>query len=232
VKIAVFGMMLSALAAQDDCSGPGSLSAANIRPGDGGVYVATSGGADGGEIFWPTAALPGGRQLRDLPSKDTLCMLYPGDWSDQTSYPKFIGTWIGDIKSTALLGPPMSSAEYTDDTTARLNYTYHKPNSADQVVTISLTFERLIVVEAKGAELHSDGTASKGRPWPSPYFLSGITAGGLSGAFYNGSPNNLECWDPFLRVSSGYQWTPCPWCKQVVVDYVPCDADPPSLCFL
>lgn len=229
MKLAMFAVFMAALAGEDDCSGPGSLSAADIRPGDGGIYVPTAG--DGGEIFWPTAKLPDGRQVRDLPSKKTLCTLFPGDRSDQSLYPKAYGLWIEDIKNMELLGAPAPNSEYTDETTGRLNYTYRKPNTQDQVVTISLTFERLVVVEMSGADLLADGTAVKGNPWPAPYFLSGITAGGLAGVFNDGSPNSLECWDPFLRESRSYHWNPCTWCKQPFVDYVPCVTDPATDCF-
>lgn len=229
MKLAAISVLLAALATEDECGAPGSLSAADIRPGDGGIYVPTTG--DGGEFFWPTADLPDGRQVRDLPSQRTLCTLFPGDESDQSLYPSGFGLWIEDVKNRSLLGAPAPNSEYTDETTARLNYTYRKPNTNDQVVTISLTFERLVVVDMEGAELRGDGAAVKGHPWPAPYFLSGITAGGLAGVFYQGSPNSLECWDPFLRESQSYHWIPCTWCKQPFADYVPCITDPATDCF-
>jgi hypothetical protein len=229
MKLAVIGVVLAALAADNECGGPGSLSSADIRPGDGGIYIPTTG--DGGEIFWPTADVPDGRQVRALPTQRTLCTLFAGDESDQSLYPRGFGLWIEDVKNGSLLGAPEPNSEYTDETTARLNYTYRKPNTDDQVVTLSLAFERLVVVERAGADILADGTALKGNPWPAPYFLSGITAGGLAGVFYSGSPNSLECWDPFLRESQSYRWIPCAWCKQPYEDFVPCVADPATDCF-
>lgn len=229
MKLAVMGVVLAALAGDDECGGPGSLSTADIRPGDGGVYIPTTG--DGGEIFWPTADLPDGRTVRALPNKKTLCMLFPGDWNKQNLYPDEIGMWIEDVKRPALLGPPEPNSEYTDETTARLNYTYRKPNTDDQVITLSLSFERLVVVDTVGAELEEGNAALKGHPWPAPYFLSGVTAGGLSGVFHNGSPNSLECWDPFLRESQSHRFTPCTWCKVPGIDFAPCFTDPATDCF-
>ncbi len=200
---------------------PYDVEEAGVTPGDGGVWV----GEPDARVFLQTDDLSV-RPTRVLPNMKTLCMLYPGDLNDNNDYPLTQGIWIEDIINPSFLGPPSEDADYRAVDSAQLRYTYQKPGSAlpegAELVSLSLSFEKVVVVDAQGAKLWGDGKAMNGQPWPQPYFLNGISVQGM---------NSLECWDPFLRTSSAYHYTLCPWCASLGEQFIQCKQERAEDCF-
>lgn len=216
---AVIGLMMLAMQDTGSCD-PASLEAAGITPGDGGVWVA----AEGGATFIPaTSELPGGEQLKDLPPMEILCQLLAGDWNMKNDYETRQGIWIVNIEDERLLGPAAPGAKYIGTDGAQLRYSYRKPGTTDQKVSIAMGFERMLVVSAMGAELFGDGSAMRGHPWPDPWFLNRIEAQGLD--------VQPLCWDPFLRNSTEYHSVSNDWCANIGKDFVECENEDPKQCF-
>lgn len=200
---------------------PQDLSSANIVPGDGGVWVPNN---DGGVTFIDPGDSPLDTEvLPDLPPMEVLCTLFAGDYHEKNDYGRENGTWIGDIQDERFLGKPAANAKYIGRDTANLRYTYRKPGTADERVSVSMGFEQILTVEKEGAEVYAGNSALKGHPYPEPWFLNRIEAQGLE--------EQPLCWDPFLRHSTEYHWLPCDWCAKVGREFLICVNEDAVECF-
>lgn len=225
--ITITALLTMGQTAPESCD-PTALEAADIRPGDGGVWIS---GLDA--AFIPDLTPPGERPLPELPPMETLCMLFPGDVSQRSDdYGSDVGTWIVDVQDSRFLGQPAPDAKYAGAESANLRYTYRKPGSGEHQVSLTMTFEKLPMVQLEGSERDDsatlrleDGTifpagalARRGEPLTDPYFLTRVDAQGLD--------EQPLCWDPFLRYSTEYHWLPCDWCGQIGRDFLMCFGDP------
>lgn len=164
--------------------------AAGLVAVDGG-YVYGDGDA---QVFLPTA-VDGGFYGPDIlpspPTRETLCKLYIGDYTDMTQYPHRFGTWIVDAKR--FFGPPPRNGQTLGDTDAKLSYLWSGDD--DEPAGITLSFEYVALnVEANG------GGAWSNRHLENSYFLNGIQLRG--GDF-------LDCWRWLINEPGR---TPCPDC--------------------
>lgn len=211
--------------APESCD-PTALEAADIRPGDGGVWVGS-----GDAAFIPLDEVPtppGTKPLPPLPPMDLLCMLYPGDMTQRSDYESIPGTWIIDVQDERFLGPPAPDAKYASADSANLRYSYRNPDTTADQIALTLTFEKLKMVQVAGAERDDslevkleDGTrirgeylAVRGHPLEDPYFLSRVDAQGFK--------EQPLCWDPFLRFSMEHHYVGCDWCAVIGRDYLLC----------
>jgi hypothetical protein len=237
MKIAL-GLMLLATTAPASCN-PASEGATDFKLGDGGVWV---GNSEAGVLIDDSSDLPGGEALPELPPMEMLCMLLPGDWGMKNDYETMIGTWFDDVEDPRFLGPADPKSKYIDSEGGRLSYSYRKPGTKDEKVSISLTFEKVIVLAAEGAERVGEnmevkfgsgmdgvmlkgpaGLAASGAVWPDPMFLNRVTAQGLD--------VQPLCWDPYARWSDTNHWVDCPWCHKLGTDFLLCGAADPRTCF-
>ena len=191
------------LFALSGCPTPYDLAAAGVTDADGGVILPIG---DGG-TFFPTAAAGSNsfRPLRDMPSQETLCMLFIGDFANKSDYPKAIGTWIDDVTAPWFLGTPSRTADFQGPNDVQISYTFRAPGSKDptgmDTVSLLLGFEYADVVDSQTV-VDQDGHW-KGQRWYHPYFLSQVQAQGFQ---------FLPCWDWRVRNNEGTHWTPCPDC--------------------
>ena len=215
--------LMLALAAPQSCD-PTALEGAEIRPGDGGVWL---GGSDGGVFFSDTDLID--FKNRPLPPDDLLCKLLIGDMNDTTEAAPWQGIWIEDIKQPWFLGPVESGGDTRDPEGAQLRYTYCDPTSSrpgcEDTISLILRFETIVAVKAP---------IESGIPWPQPYFLNGITAMGMDRVQMMTGGKAPSCWDWKLRLTPEYHFTPCPECVTLGEEFEHCDSektDDPTMCF-
>jgi len=204
--------LMLALAAPQSCD-PTALEGAEIRPGDGGVWL---GGQDGG-VFVATAD-PIDFKNRPMPSDELLCMLFVGDLNNTTNYEDLPGTWIEDITAPWFLGPTEPGADTRDNENAQLRYTYCDPtseaNDCSETINLILQFETIVA--------YTPGPGPKWDPYPQPYFLNGITAHGLDRVQRMRGGKAPTCWDWIRRRTEEFGHTPCPECAQLGREYKKC----------
>lgn len=178
---------VAALALLPGC--PYDAAAAGLVVGDGGWYVPLQASDAAGLPEPVDASVP--ELLASPPSMDALCTLYIGDMSDQTDYPKELGTWIGDVKR--IIGEPPRNGQSYGEKDAHLDYLWR--GSKGEPAGISLSFEYLL--------LNNNAPPESPEAWKQfkqSYWLNGIQM--RDGSFY-------DCWRwQLLRPGL----TPCPNC--------------------
>jgi hypothetical protein len=204
-------LAMLAMSAPQSCD-PTALEGAEIRPGDGGVWL---GGQDGGVFISQTDVPGGGRQLPELPPDDILCLLYPGDINSRTDYPdSFQGTWIEDVIQPWLLGPVDGTADSRDSENAQLRYSYRNPfstrNDGTDALTLNLVFESAPAHVGNGVPLHN------------AYFLTKIVAVGMDKVQAMRGGRAPTCWDWRLRETKEYGATYCEQCSYSPRDFILC----------
>jgi hypothetical protein len=213
MKLAALALLAMAASA-DDCMY--TAEAVGVQLGDGGIVIPL--GYDGGTFLLPTGGSNSVRPLRQLPDQKTLCMLVIGDWSERTDYPKWIGSYIDDVRAPFWLGDPGVEGEYKTSMGASLRYSFQKPKSllpaGAEVISLQLQFEHIPMFERKGSWQKDND--EHGAPWPNSYFLSEINVQGMP---------YLECWMYQYRESKYYHFTPCELCH-TTADYYPCMLTP------
>ena len=218
--------MLMGLGLLTACPGEADLAAAGLQVGDGGILVPTDN--DGGTWLLPTNTGNPIRPLRSVPPRKTLCMLVIGDYYNHSDFPRWIGSYIGDVRSMWFLGEPANDGIYLGPADASLRYTYQKPNSAlpsgAETVSLQLRFEKIPSFDVHSGIRASNGE-QHGQPLEDPYFLNDIQVqGDIDGA----GKNFLDCWDWQMRESTAAPLTPCDNCIRSGRDYQPCDQGQPE----
>lgn len=221
---AILGAVMLAMSAPE-CD-PTSLDGAEIRPGDGGVWVDKGDASE----FFPTESIMVDFKNRPLPPDEILCMLVVGDLNEQNEYPKWQGIWIEDVKQPWFLGPVEPGADSRDQESAQLRYTYCDPTSnipgCMDTISLILRFETIVAVKNPVESLE---------PWSQAYFLNGITAMGMDRVQMLTGSKAPTCWDWKYRETPEYHVAPCADCKALGVDFTWCNSansgDDPRDCF-
>lgn len=192
------------------------MEAAGITVSDGGLEVPYQ-QADGGNAFFDVPQDLTKRPLPPFPPMEKICMLFIGDWSERTVFPKGVGTWVEDAMDPRLFGPIAGGGDFKDNESASLRYTYKHPSIPEETAAISLRFEHIYMTDTKNHDVR------EGVPWPNPYFLSDVKVQGLGGEI-------PPCLDWVFRNRPETHWVPCDWCS-TIHDYTPCTQNDPRDCF-
>lgn len=210
--ITITALLTMGQAAPESCD-PTSLEGADIRPGDGGVWI----GGDGGVFIQTPDAID--FKNRPLPPDDVLCMLLVGDMNNTTDYADWQGIWIEDIKQPWFLGPVEPGGDTRDNESAQLRYTYCDPTGTlpgcQETITLILRFETIVAVTSP---------LESGIPWPQPYFLNGITANGMDRVQQMRGGKAPTCWDWIRRQTPEFHLTWCEQCATLGEDFEWCDS--------
>jgi hypothetical protein len=194
-------LMLLAMSAPE-CD-PSSIDAANIQPGDGGVWL---GGRDGG--LWvdqaDVPAPPGEKPLLPWPDDSVLCQLVVGNLTGRGTAPEgWQGLWIRDVIN--ILGENNGISQRSADG-AQLAYLFRKPGALVDSSGFAPQINLLLQFEKTLAFDNAQRDGSHLVPFTDPYFLTSIDAQGLDEA--------KACWDPSLRFASSSMFIPCESCAQ------------------
>lgn len=221
----ILSLALLSMAADDSGScDPTSLQAAEVRPGDGGVWVRAG---DASQFFSADDLIDFKR--RPLPPDEILCKLLVGDLNKTTVEDDWQGIWIEDIKQPWFMGPVEPGGDTRDAEGAQLRYTYCDPTSklpgCEDTLTIILGFESIVAVKSP---------AESGIPWPSPYFLNRVTAMGMDRVQTMFGTKAPTCWSSAYRQTPEFHYVPCPECVTLGEEFEWCNskrATKPQDCF-
>lgn len=196
---------------------PYDADAAGLQVADGGVIVPIA-GLDGGFLL-PNVDLNSARPLRQLPDRKTLCKLVIGDFYGRTDYPRWVGSWMADIRSASFLGEPPKDGLYIGPDDASLRYTYLAPGESiegqPKTISIKLGLEYIAMLDLSQPTWRSNGD-EHGVSLDQSFFLSDIQVQGM---------DFLTCWMRDRRESADPydHFTPCDNCGRLGETYKSCE---------